>query len=282
LAETKTILITGGTGTLGHALAEEFLRNGYTVRIFSRDEFKQKKMSLIFPECHYFIGDVRDKERLDLACENVDYIIHCAALKHIATAQYNPFEIIKTNIIGTQNVIDCAMKHSVEGVVLVSTDKAVEPINLYGASKLCAEKMMESANNYKGNRKTQFKFVRYGNVWGSRGSVIDVWREQNPIWLRGKESTRFHLMIDEAVLLVQMAMDPDVKMMKIIPGNLKAYNVHDLAIAYSNVTGKEMRTTIKPEDEKTHEKLDDDLTSDRATKITVPELEKLVESYLFN
>ena len=265
---------------MGHALAKKFLNDGHTVRIFSRDEFKQKEMKYEIPGCRFLIGDVRDRDRLDFACEGVDYIIHCAALKHIDTAEYNPFEIIKTNILGTQNVIDCAMKHNVEQMVLVSTDKAVEPINLYGASKLCAEKMIESANNYKGARKTHFSFVRYGNVWGSRGSVIDIWKHQNPIWLTGAKSTRFHLDIERAVNLVCMALN--VEAIWVIPDDLRSYNVKDLAVAYSNVTGKEIKTTTKPDNEKTHEKLDEDLTSDRAKKITVPELEKMVETYLFN
>jgi len=153
----KRVLITGGTGTLGHALTERFLEKGYTVKIFSRDEFKQGQMKLKYSQCKFYIGDVRDRGRLSMACKNVDYIIHTAALKHIDTGYYNPFEMIKTNIIGTQNVIDCALENDVESVVFISSDKAVEPINLYGATKLCGEKMIESANNYRGDNKTDFK-----------------------------------------------------------------------------------------------------------------------------
>ena len=190
----KKILITGGTGSLGQALTARLLPAN-TVRIFSRDEFKQKDMSIKYPDCKFLIGDIRDKERLDMACEDIDYIIHCAALKHVDTAYYNPFEMVKTNIHGSQNVIDCALNHNVEKVILISTDKACEPINLYGASKLCAEKMFESANNYKGKHRTEFKYVRYGNVFGSRGSVIDVWGKQERIFVRGFGATRFHILI---------------------------------------------------------------------------------------
>ncbi len=275
----KKILITGGTGSLGHALTDRLLPDN-TIRIFSRDELKQKEMSIQYPDCKFLIGDVRDKERLDMSCEDIDYIIHCAALKHIDTAYYNPFEMIKTNIMGTQNVIDCALKNNVDTVVFISTDKAVEPINLYGATKLCGEKMFESARNYKGKRKTEFKYVRYGNVFGSRGSVIDVWGQQDRICVRGSNVTRFHLMLNEAVDLVLKALNPKTKNINIIPYDLPAYDLMDLGKAYCNVTGKEMSYAPTDSDEKEAEKLSVDCASDKAKRLTIYELESLIKNYI--
>jgi len=273
----KRILITGGTGTLGHALTKRFLSWGHTVKIFSRDEFKQQKMKEKFPICKYYIGDIRDKDRFDTACVNVDIIIHAAALKRIDTAYYNPFEMIKTNIIGTQNVIDCALKHDVEKVIFISSDKAVEPINLYGSTKLCGEKMIESANNYRGDHKTRFLFVRYGNVFGARGFVLEAWEEQNPIQVRGKNTTRFHLMINQAVDIVETAINRDLD---VVPTTLSAYNLADLAKVYAKITSKTIEYTDMSKDEKEHEKLDHHVTSDKAQRLTIPELNSLVKRYL--
>jgi UDP-N-acetylglucosamine 4,6-dehydratase/5-epimerase len=278
----KVILITGGTGTMGHALTNKLRKTAQAIRIFSRDEYKQKKMSMIFPEARYFVGDVRDKQRLNLACEGVDYIIHCAALKHIDTALYNPFEIVKTNILGTQNVIDCAMNNNAEKVVLVSTDKACEPINLYGSSKLCAEKMIESANNYRGSRRTEFKYVRYGNVFGSRGSVVEIWKHQNPIIVNG-HMTRFHITLPQAVALVEKALSPECQAVRVLPDKLPAYRLQDLADAYCHVTGKSQKEqTVKDVNEKKHEKLNTNWCSEDAEMLTPEELQKLVENYIHN
>jgi len=275
----KRVLITGGTGTLGYALTKRFLERGYTVKILSRDEFKQKQMRLKYPTCKFYIGDVRDRDRVDMACQNIDYIIHAAALKDITTGYYNSFEMIKTNIMGTQNVIDCALKHNVETVVFISTDKAVEPINLYGATKLCGEKMIESANSYRGDHKTDFKFVRYGNVFGSRGSVIDMWSKQDTITVNG-EPTRFHLMIDEAVDLVEEVLDTPLT--SIIPTNLPSYKLRDLATAFCNVTGKKIQYDSLSKDEKVDEKLSSVCSSDKAKRLQIPELEVLINDYLKN
>ena len=275
----KRILITGGTGTLGHALTERFLPD-YNVKIFSRDEFKQNQMKAKYPDCKFYIGDVRDKERLNMACKNVDYIIHTAALKRVDTAYYNPFEMVRTNIIGTQNVIDCALENDVEKVVFISTDKAVEPINLYGSTKLCAEKMIEAANHYKGDHRTHFMFVRYGNVFGSRGSVVETWNKQDPIEVRGSDVTRFHLTKNEAADIIEKALDQVTPAPHIIPYNLPAYLLMDLARAFCNVTDKELLLISRRKDEKVHEKLDKDYTSDNATRLKIPELEALINGYL--
>ncbi|MFA6432173.1 MAG: polysaccharide biosynthesis protein, partial [Candidatus Margulisiibacteriota bacterium] len=175
----KSILITGGTGSFGKKCAEIILKRYRPKRliIFSRDELKQFEMAqqfpgLKYPCIRYFIGDVRDKERLCWAFHNVDYVIHAAALKQVPTAEYNPFEAVKTNILGAQNVIDVAIDQGVKRVIALSTDKAANPINLYGATKLCSDKLFIAGNSYVGQDTTIFSVVRYGNVFGSRGSVI--------------------------------------------------------------------------------------------------------------
>jgi FlaA1/EpsC-like NDP-sugar epimerase len=176
----KSILVTGGTGTFGKKFSERILTAYPEIErlvIFSRDELKQSEMSYRFPEDKFpqlrlFIGDVRDKERLYRAMEGVDVVVHSAALKQVPACEYNPFEAINTNILGAQNVIEAAIDRGVKKVVALSTDKAAAPINLYGATKLCSDKLFVAANNFKGNREIKFSVVRYGNVMGSRGSVI--------------------------------------------------------------------------------------------------------------
>jgi UDP-N-acetylglucosamine 4,6-dehydratase/5-epimerase len=177
----KVILITGGTGSFGKQYVETILKN-YSPRkiiIYSRDELKQYEMAQVFNSdvMRYFIGDVRDRERLDLAMDGVDYVIHAAALKHVPIAEYNPMECIKTNIDGGNNVIQVALKHEVEKVIALSTDKAANPINLYGATKLASDKLFVAANNIVGTKKTRFAVVRYGNVVGSRGSVVPFFQK---------------------------------------------------------------------------------------------------------
>jgi len=173
------------------------------------------------------------------------------------------------------------LEHNVERVVLVSSDKAVEPINLYGATKLCGEKMMEAANNYRGKHRTEFKYVRYGNVFGSRGSVLDVWNKQRPILVRGK-ATRFHLMMKEAVELVEEALKSGRFNCGFILKNLPSYDIQDLADAFCNVTGKSQEATRQHPDEKIHEKLDSELSSADARRLKVKELQVLVKDYLKN
>ena len=180
----KNILITGGTGSFGSKFIELVLKKYKPSKlvIFSRDEQKQYEMSQFlseekYPNIRYFIGDVRDKSRLERACANIDFIIHAAAMKHVTAAEYNPTECIATNILGAQNVIDAAISNNVKKVIALSTDKAASPINLYGATKLCSDKLFIAANNLVGKHKTRFSVVRYGNVINSRGSVIPHFRK---------------------------------------------------------------------------------------------------------
>ena len=269
-------LIIGGTGTLGKALIKRLDTD--ELRIYSRDEFKQYELRHN-KNCKFFIGDIRDKERLELAMEDVDIVIVAAALKNIEKCEYNPFEAIKTNIVGCQNVIDCAMKTRPKQVIYISTDKAVNPENLYGATKMCAERLIESANNYKGNRDTQFKFVRYGNVWGSRASVLYQWEKQDVIEVRGMDSTRFHLTEDDAVDLVLTSINQD-EYFRWIPQDIKAYKLRDLAVTFCNLTGKTWKEIPMVKGEKTHELLDYGMSSFNADKLTGEELRLLVKEFL--
>ena len=213
----KVILITGGTGSFGHKYVEILLKKfkPKKIIIFSRDELKQYEMAQIFsPEVYpclrYFIGDIRDKNRLLRACAGVDIIIHAAAMKHVSAAEYNPTECIATNIIGAENVIDCAIYNKVQKVLAISTDKAANPINLYGATKLCSDKLFVAANNLAGSHKTIFSIVRYGNVLASRGSVIPYFdslikKGHKRLPLTHLEMTRFSISLEEGVLFVMKA-----------------------------------------------------------------------------
>lgn len=208
----KVVLITGGTGSFGKKCTEIILKN-YKPRkliIFSRDELKQSEMSQIFnkneyPCMRYFIGDVRDKERLHRAFSGVDYIIHAAAMKQVPTAEYNPFEAVMTNVIGAQNIINVAIDNGVKKVIALSTDKAVNPINLYGATKLCSEKLFIAGNAYSSPGKTMFSVVRYGNVVGSRGSVVPFFvqnRKTGKLSITDSRMTRFWITLEKCVNLV--------------------------------------------------------------------------------
>ena len=187
MLNNKSILITGGTGSFGKAFISHILKKYKKVKrivIFSRDELKQfdlqkKYNPKKYKNLRFFIGDIRDKERLNTALNGVDYIIHAAALKQVPTAEYNPIEVIKTNVIGAQNIIECSFNNKIKKVIALSTDKAAAPINLYGATKLCSDKLMVAANNIKGNNKISFSVVRYGNVIGSRGFVIPEFKKQS-------------------------------------------------------------------------------------------------------
>jgi len=209
--DKKTILVTGGTGSFGRHFVKTVLER-YSPRrliIFSRDELKQFEMQQQFspqayPCLRYFIGDVRDKSRLYRAFHGVDYVVHAAALKQVPAAEYNPFEVIQTNIIGTQNVIDAAIDSGVQRVIALSTDKAVNPVNLYGATKLCLERLVVAANSYAGGR-TKFSVVRYGNVIGSRGSVIPLFlaqRKTGVLTVTDERMTRFWITLEQAVTFV--------------------------------------------------------------------------------
>ncbi|MBI5447819.1 MAG: UDP-N-acetylglucosamine 4,6-dehydratase (inverting) [Gammaproteobacteria bacterium] len=207
----KVVLITGGTGSFGHKFVQTIVRNYEPKKliIYSRDELKQHEMSQLFSETtykfmRYFIGDVRDKERLIMAMRDTDYVIHAAALKQVPAAEYNPMECIKTNIFGAQNVIEASIFAGVKKVIALSTDKAASPINLYGASKLAADKLFVAANNISGESGTQFSVVRYGNVVGSRGSVVPYFKkliEQNTEFLpiTHEKMTRFWINLQEGV-----------------------------------------------------------------------------------
>lgn len=212
----KIILVTGGTGSLGKHFTKIMLEKYHprAIRIFSRDELKQHEMRQRFPDTdgsamRYFIGDVRDLDRLKRAMDEVDIVIHAAALKQVPACEYNPFEAVKTNIHGAKNVIDAAIDMGVEQVIAVSTDKAVNPVNLYGATKLCAEKIFIQGNSYSGPGRTHFSCVRYGNVIGSRGSVVPLFMEQKKqgkITITDKRMTRFWITLDQAVELVIKAL----------------------------------------------------------------------------
>ncbi|GAA4229514.1 UDP-N-acetylglucosamine 4,6-dehydratase (inverting) [Sagittula marina] len=208
--DNKTILVTGGTGSFGHAFLSMTLAryNPKKVIIYSRDEMKQWNMAKLFgddPRVRFFIGDVRDRDRLYRAFDGVDYVVHAAATKIVPTAEYNPFECIKTNVNGAMNVIDAAIDKGVTGVVALSTDKASSPINLYGASKLASDKLFVAGNSYAGGHKTAFSVVRYGNVMGSRGSVIPFFmsiRDKGVLPITDPRMTRFMISLDEGVELV--------------------------------------------------------------------------------
>ncbi len=176
----KTILLVGGTGSFGRAFLTLLLTKcPQSIRIYSRDEYKQSLLLNQYgSHIRGFIGDIRDKDRLSRAMSGCDMVIHCAALKQVQSCEYNPLETIKTNIMGSMNIIDTALDHNVEKVLAISTDKAVNPLNLYGATKMCMERLFTNANNYRGKRKTKFACTRYGNVVASRGTIVPLWRER--------------------------------------------------------------------------------------------------------
>lgn len=237
-----SVLVTGGTGSFGKKFVATILKNYPDVKrlvIFSRDELKQYEMAQEFspkefPQLRYFIGDVRDKDRLLKAMREIDFVVHAAALKHVPIAEYNPFECIKTNVLGAQNVIDACLETSVKKVVALSTDKAAAPINLYGATKLCADKLFVAANNMKGKRDIKFSAVRYGNVFCSRGSVVPFFlkkkREGGVLPITDERMTRFSISLEDGVKLVLNAF----KMMwggEVFVPKIPSYKIMDIAKA---------------------------------------------------
>jgi UDP-N-acetylglucosamine 4,6-dehydratase/5-epimerase len=259
----KSVLITGGTGSFGKKFTEVVLNRFPQVKkliIYSRDELKQFEMSHMFPESkfpaiRYFIGDVRDAERLKRACEGVDVIIHAAALKQVPAAEYNPMECIKTNIIGAENVINAALDCGVTNVVALSTDKAAAPINLYGATKLCSDKLFVAANNFKGSRNLKFSVVRYGNVMGSRGSVIPFFlekRKSGTLPITHEEMSRFNISLEEGVNLVLYAYEHGLGGEIFVP-KIPSYKITELAEAICPKAKKEI-VGIRP-GEKIHEEM---------------------------
>ena len=261
----KVVLITGGTGSFGNKFVETILRDYPNVKkivIYSRGELKQYNMKQKYPEkdypmLRYLIGDVRDAERLKMACEGVDVIIHAAAIKQVDTAEYNPRECIKTNVNGAVNVIDAALANGVSDVVALSTDKACAPINLYGATKLTSDKLFIAANNIKGSRDIRFSVVRYGNVMGSRGSVIPFFiklRDQGAkeLPITDMRMTRFNISLQEGVDLVMWALGHHLGGELFIP-KIPSYRITDVAKAIApNLPMKEIG--IRP-GEKLHEEM---------------------------
>ena len=262
--KNKSILITGATGSFGNAFVDKILNSKNLPKkiiIFSRDELKQFEMEKKYTNfrnkniLRFFIGDIRDKERLTRALDGVDIIVHAAALKQVPVAEYNPFEAIKTNIIGTQNLIESAIDKNVKKIISLSTDKAASPINLYGATKLCADKLMISANNIKGKNPISFSVVRYGNVMGSRGSVIPLFLKQskkNLFTITDKRMTRFNISLDKAVEMVIWSIKNCVGGEIVVP-KIPSYNIIKLAKAI-NPDAKIKFTGIRP-GEKIHEEL---------------------------
>lgn len=259
----KTIMITGGTGSFGKKCTEIILKRYHPKKIiiFSRDELKQYQMAMRFsdteyPCLRYFLGDVRDKERLRRAMEGVDFVIHAAALKQVPAAEYNPFEAIKTNILGAQNIIDVAIDVGVEKVLALSTDKAANPINLYGATKLCSDKLFIAGNSYVGQvRRTTFSVVRYGNVLGSRGSVVPFFmekRREGVLPVTDPRMTRFWITLEQGVDFVLQSLAQMVGGELFVP-KIPSMNIMDLARAIC--PGCEVKVVgIRP-GEKLHEVL---------------------------
>ena len=260
----KTILITGGTGSLGKALTTKLLElDVETIRIYSRNEGQQIEMESKFSDrrLRFFVGDVRDLQRLTNALEDVDIVFHAAALKHVPKIEYNPFEAIKTNVIGSQNVIDASIVQNVEKTICVGTDKAVSPLNTYGATKLLMEKLFVNANNYVNQKKhrTRFIAVRYGNVLGSSGSVIpkfiDLIKKNKPLTITDPKMTRFTITMDEALEFILNACKTGKGSEIFIP-KLKSYEMPTLIEALDELCGKTKSEVIgiRP-GEKLHETL---------------------------
>jgi len=239
MINNKKLLVTGGTGSFG----KKFISTVFNkfkpkeVIVFSRDELKQFEMREIFPTdqfpIKYFIGDIRDKERLYRVCHKVDYIIHAAALKQVPTAEFNPFEAVKTNILGAQNIIEASLENKVKRIIALSTDKACSPINLYGATKLTSDKLFAAANHWQGSHKTTFSVVRYGNVVGSRGSVIPFFlkkKDERILPITDERMTRFWITLDQGVSFVLDCLDSMHGGELFVP-KIPSMNIMDLAKA---------------------------------------------------
>ncbi|MDR2970090.1 MAG: UDP-N-acetylglucosamine 4,6-dehydratase (inverting) [Tannerellaceae bacterium] len=259
----KSVLITGGTGSFGKKFVETLINNYPDVSrivVYSRDELKQFEMAQIYPpekyrQLRFFIGDVRDAARLKRACEGIDVIIHAAAMKQVPTAEYNPDECIKTNIGGAQNVIDAALTTDVKVVVALSTDKAAAPINLYGATKLCSDKLFIAANHMKGKRDLRFSGVRYGNVMGSRGSVIPFFmgkKSSGVLPVTHRDMTRFNISLEDGVEMVMWAIKNALGAEIFVP-RIPSYRIETVAKAIAPDAALEY-IGIRP-GEKLHEEM---------------------------
>lgn len=259
----KKILVTGGTGSFGKKFIETVFKKFPDVKrivVYSRDELKQYEMAQAYPESKYpqlrfFIGDVRDGERLKRACERIDIIVHAAALKHVPIAEYNPIECIKTNINGAENVVNAALDCGIQKVVALSTDKACAPINLYGATKLCSDKLFIAANNMKGTRDLKFSVVRYGNVLGSRGSVVPFFlkkRKDGVLPITHEGMTRFNITLEEGVDMVMYAIENAWGGELFVP-KIPSYKITDVTAAVAPDCKTEV-VGIRP-GEKLHEEM---------------------------
>jgi|SRR5208337_2548010 len=268
--DAKTILITGGTGSFGRTFLATLLRedNPQSVRIYSRGEMLQYETEKLFPDdrIRFFIGDVRDKERLSRAMNGVDIVVHAAALKQVPACEYNPIEAVKTNINGSINIIDTAIDNNVDRVIALSTDKAVHPVNLYGSTKMVAEKLFVQGNSYTGaNHRTRFSCVRYGNVVGSRGSVVPLFHEQKKtgrLTVTDDRMTRFWLTLDEGVAFVRNCL-PRMSGGEIFVPKIPSMKVIDLAHAMAPKAkidvigirpGEKLHEILLTEDEARHTK----------------------------
>jgi len=264
----KVILVTGGTGSFGEKFTEIVLKehDPKAIRVFSRGELLQMQMAQRFnndPRLRFFIGDVRDKDRLHLAMNGVDIVVHAAALKQIPACEYNPFEAIQTNVMGAKNVIDAAMSRGVSKVMAISTDKAVNPVNLYGATKLCAEKLLVQGNSYTGDSGPLFSCVRYGNVIESRGSVFEVFKEQREngkVTVTDKRMTRFWLTIEQGVRFAIGCIDkmkggevfvpkiPSMRIMDLVEGIAPGCKIEFIGIR----SGEKLHEVLISRDESRH------------------------------
>ncbi len=294
----KKILVTGGTGSFGHQIVGRLMNeNPAEIRIFSRDEKKQYDMQFEFshnPKLRFIVGDVRNKESLISAMRGIDIVFHAAALKQVPSCEYNPFEAVKTNTIGAQNVIEAALFNNVEKVIAISTDKAVEPVNVMGMSKAIQERLITTANVHRDGKRTVFACVRYGNVLGSRGSVIPVFRNQidnnKDLTLTANAMTRFILTLDNAIDLVfksvEYALGGEIFVLKI-----PAHTVRELAEVMIEASGEKLKITetgIRP-GEKIHETLVSPTESIRTVEkenlyiilpqVEIKEIEKKYKNY---
>ena len=273
----KQVLITGGTGSFGKAFVSNLLETKDSIErlvVFSRDELKQWEMQQYFPEVKYpqlrfFLGDIRDRERLRRALEGIDTVVHAAALKQVPAAEYNPIEFINTNVLGSENVVQACMDTNVKNVVALSTDKAAAPINLYGATKLCSDKLFIAANNIKGSRELKFSVVRYGNVMGSRGSVIPFFikkAKKGVLPITDSSMTRFNISLDQGIEMVKWALINEEGGELFVP-KIPSYRITDVAEAIGPSCEKKI-VGIRP-GEKIHEEMI--TSSDSITTVKIGE-----------
>jgi len=263
LSGEMNILVTGGTGSFGRAFVKDALESerAFRIVVYSRDEWKQAEMAEEFPagpggKIRYFLGDVRDKDRLKRAMVEIDFVVHAAALKRVDAVAYNPSEVVKTNVLGTMNVVDAALDAGVRKVILISSDKAVNPINIYGASKFMAEQYAVHANSYVGKGHTAISVVRWGNVMGSRGSVVNTFRERAakglPLQITNPECTRFFITLPQAVCFTWNAHEL-MEGGEIYVPKLRAFMITHLAHVFDH--GPIRLVGLRPGGEKIHESL---------------------------